>query len=527
MMGFPMTKSSVVVKYLSTCHPHRRDGLLKGDIKNLPEGETLFHNSPQTYYENRPENYDEFEGLEEEDWDTLSLSEFWCKYDIVYEGKRNDFKSENLKPLLNEKGWIKKRTFDAVLRYYLNYENLEDFCRGLLILFLPFRNEMSEIHQKDVKTLVLENWKDIQKRREHFEAYKVMTDMINDIQKLQEKEDNKLGEDEEEEETNESPIETTSEADLQDFDKWAKEQAKKSLKNMAQFISLESPLAFRQKISELNNQQRKLFDDIMERETSPDIDKQPYFVYVAGAAGTGKSHLLRILLEGVKQVNIKAGNELEKPSILAMAPTANAAYILGAKTIESALNLSGNNYSYQKLSGNREANLKFLYDDVSTIFCDEVSMVGSGKLTKINFRMQDLADKNQKTDFMGRKNFIAGGDMWQLPPVKDRFVYEKNKLDGRPSCAPSHWTENFTIYYLTEKMRSQNDPEFGEICDGIARGNLKAEQTEYLQKLVRPCPSINDNENFKSGRTTIIATTNEITTRSQYLRSKGPHKCAP
>ena len=53
MMGFPMTKSSVVVKYLSTIHPHQRDGLLKGDLKNLPEDESIFHNSPQTYFEHR------------------------------------------------------------------------------------------------------------------------------------------------------------------------------------------------------------------------------------------------------------------------------------------------------------------------------------------------------------------------------------------------------------------------------------------------------------------------------------------
>ena len=136
-------------------------------------------------------------------------------------------------------------------------------------------------------------------------------------------------------------------------------------------------------------------------------------------------------------------------------------------------------------------------------------MVGSGKLTKVNFRMQDLADKQQRQDFMGRKNFIAGGDMWQLPPVKDRFVYEKNKLDGRPSCAPSHWTENFTIYYLSEKVRSQTDPEFGEVCDRIARGNLEEKQMDYLQKLVRPCPSTNENENFKTGKTSIIVTTNK------------------
>ena len=109
---------------------------------------------------------------------------------------------------------------------------------------------------------------------------------------------------------------------------------------MSNFISLKSPLEFRKKISELNCQQRKMFDDIMEREISTDVDKQPFYVYVDGAAGTGKSHLLRILLEGVKQVNVRAGQELEKPSIIAIAPTANSAYIVGAKTVESALGLS-------------------------------------------------------------------------------------------------------------------------------------------------------------------------------------------
>ena len=61
---------------------------------------------------------------------------------------------------------------------------------------------------------------------------------------------------------------------------------------------------------------------------------------------------------------------------------------------------------------------------------------------------------------------MTGGDMWKLPRVKDRLVYEEEeKLEGRPSCAPNHWSENFTIYYLDEKMRSQKDPEFGEVCD--------------------------------------------------------------
>ena len=54
ILGLPMTKSSVKVKFLSTIHPHFRDGLLKGNVETLSEDESIFHNSPHQYYESRP-----------------------------------------------------------------------------------------------------------------------------------------------------------------------------------------------------------------------------------------------------------------------------------------------------------------------------------------------------------------------------------------------------------------------------------------------------------------------------------------
>ena len=56
-------------------------------------------------------------------------------------------------------------------------------------------------------------------------------------------------------------------------------------------------------------------------------------------------------------------------------------------------------------------------------------------------------------------NYLISGDFGQLPPVKDRIIWEKSYLDGRNDLAPNHWNENFSIYYLAEKMRSQ-DKEF-------------------------------------------------------------------
>ena len=85
-------------------------------------------------------------------------------------------------PLKNKAGFIRKRSEIAVLRYYLNYSNDEDLARGLLILFLPFRDEMVDIHTKDVKQLLFDSSKIVDSKRAIFKRYKLMTDLISSIQ---------------------------------------------------------------------------------------------------------------------------------------------------------------------------------------------------------------------------------------------------------------------------------------------------------------------------------------------------------
>ena len=94
-----------------------------------------------------------------------------------------------------------------------------------------------------------------------------------------------------------------------------------------------------------------------------------------------------------------------------MAPTANAAFIIGGKTIDSALGFYPmDSTSYTQAEPGKMAMMKFQYEDVNAIFCDEISMVGSMKLAKINFRLQDLADGSKKKDFMGGISFVASGN---------------------------------------------------------------------------------------------------------------------
>ena len=93
-----------------------------------------------------------------------------------------------------------------------------------------------------------------------------------------------------------------------------------------------------------------------------------------------------------------------------MAPTATAACIVGGKTIDSVLGFNPTDKnSYTQAEASKLAMMKFQFENVRVVFCDEASMLGSSKLAKINFRFQDIADGIRKHEFMGGLSFIASG----------------------------------------------------------------------------------------------------------------------
>ena len=98
-----------------------------------------------------------------------------------------------------------------------------------------------------------------------------------------------------------------------------------------------------------------------------------------------------------------------------MAPTANAAFIIGGRTIDSILGFSPMDQNrYVSADSGKMAKMKFQYEEVELIFVDEISMVGSMKLSKINFRLQDLADGGNKLKFMGGISMAASGRTLRL-----------------------------------------------------------------------------------------------------------------
>ena len=123
------------------------------------------------------------------------------------------------------------------------------------------------------------------------------------------------------------------------------------------------------KISELNFEQRRIFDDICERVVSKNINEHSFYIFISGEAGTGKSHVVRLLFEAVKIIQTRPGDDIKKPVVLVTAPTANAAFIIGGKTIDSCLGFNFLDKShYTQADPGRMSMMKFLYEDVDILF---------------------------------------------------------------------------------------------------------------------------------------------------------------
>jgi len=507
LKGLPMCKFSVRVKYINVSHPDHRDGLLRRDVDDLDDDDAnIFYPSPHQYYEKRKKNKSiSIEGKPVllaniclADW----LS--YCDYFPSGTAKYSEFE------LQDDMGMFKLRTECAVLRYYLPVDDEMELARALCILFLPFNNEMENIHKKDPIAVLAKNANTIQINREKYEKNKHINDMIKRIEKDREKqmeyESDDEGDDFDEDET-------TALVDRQEIEsKFDREQAKKSFSKVNKTELFLDPVEMRKQITSLNRQQRRIFDDVIEKVSDTDVDEKPFYLYIAGEAGTGKSHVLKLLIYAVRELKIKSGLELDKPTVIVMAPTANAAYVIKGKTIESALRINiGRGMGYKKPPGDKLSNMSFEYSDVSMLFIDEISMVGTNKFAAVNYQLQSIAGGSQIDKFMGSRSCIVAGDFHQLPPVRDPMIFFKSTIDRRSSVAPSHWNENFSIYYLTQKMRCPDDIAFAELCDRVGKNAITLDDEKYLQQRVieHEILAENSNENFTSGKIAIIVTMND------------------
>lgn len=161
------------------------------------------------------------------------------------------------------------------------------------------------------------------------------------------------------------------------------------------------------------------------------VSNKPLRLFLSGGAGVGKSWLTNALYEAlIIYLNSVAGENPDDVKVVKVAPTGKAAYNIKGNTVHSAFQLPANRgWEYCTLDSDRLNTIRSKLRNLKIIFIDEISMVGSGMFNFLNLRLQQIL--GSKLPF-GGVSLITVGDLFQLQPVFDRWIFENDKSNYSP-----------------------------------------------------------------------------------------------
>ena len=233
-------------------------------------------------------------------------------------------------------------------------------------------------------------------------------------------------------------------------------------------------------IEKLNIDQKRVFDKVV---TTIETNNSILRLYVSGEDGTGKSYLIKAIKCYIKQ-------NLKKDTAVA-APTGIAAFNIDGLTIYRLLQLPvehGGTPKYRQLSDHV---LKVLRGDLNNIILfiiDEISMISNLTFIYIHHRLCEIFDTNDSDEgWFGKKHILLFGDLLQLPPVREDFIFENlsnAKIDKYLGClgTVNLWTTLFDYDELTINMRQKEDGSYRELLSRIRIGLLTKSDCEILEK---------------------------------------------
>jgi len=217
-----------------------------------------------------------------------------------------------------------------------------------------------------------------------------------------------------------------------------------------------------------------------------DDDVENRCMYLGGPGGTGKSQVIKAIIETFRQLNCSE-------QLLVCATTGVAANLIGGSTVDSLLKLRRGSKHYKDTDdlqrGDNSSDYASIIENVwmtcNFLILDEVSMLGCAKLASIS----KMLEKNKSNSLaFGGVHILFSGDFFQLPAIGDICLYRIKSIRRKDSDAVVLgmylWSQVIkTTVLLVEHYRAPN-PEVYEVMERLRRGTLTYADIEKIKARV-------------------------------------------
>lgn len=203
-------------------------------------------------------------------------------------------------------------------------------------------------------------------------------------------------------------------------------------------------------------------------------------VFFTGSAGTGKSVLMRSIIQ-----QLKAKHRREPDRLAVTASTGLAACVIEGTTLHSWAGIGLGKEPAAELVKKikRNAKTRTKWQRTKILVIDEISMVDGDLFDKLENVARIIRNNGRP---FGGIQLVVTGDFFQLPPVPEKNSVAKFAFDA------ATWNTCISHTILLTHVFRQKDPVFANMLNEMRLGNLTQTSIAEFKKLQRPLQFTDD-----------------------------------
>lgn len=467
--------------------------------KLAPDSTEVFKNGPIEYYTLRPAELE-----------NMCLADFVALFNIKTrssaqqnDGEEIEGAPEEIEPVdinedtntlrelkLSDGTTIKERRRPKIIRYcrYNPHQDPDNYCREMIMLFHPWRNEETDILQQNCEQLL-----ELHKRpiEENFNKYNAVPQNFDEALAMitadREHEEASVDSDEEEELIHEDGDDA---ANVYGFDDNVPtldinvelDAGAYGLDTVQRYVvpDMMTENEYLHLMTSLNNEQR---DYVMHVISLLKSSSTPFYHMLSGQAGVGKSCVISAIYQSAIRIfRREPGQDDDKPEVLLMAPTGKAAHNIGGMTAHAAMMLSAGKGSttLHHLSADKQNTMREKCIKLKLLIIDEISMLTGDNFAQINTNLNDIFCTEGQDMIFGGRSMILVGDFGQLKPVGN-YVFQPPTSNPAAIFVSDHLWCNFWLYELKQVMRQREDKFFAEALGRLSKGQCTEDDIKMFQ----------------------------------------------